>query len=422
VGFFTWEQLLTMGLVLIWSIFLLWRKEWRLPGLILALVLEISKTWFTLPFLDQSAATSAVLVDLTRITIGIIILGWFWKWVRKRPQIMVFDGVVPFMIAVLLAVILTSSRQVAFVELIRYTILFLLAISVAELFSEDATVRQFTLSIAVIGAVVGIMGLLEYLMGWHYWPDLPASYTPRAQATFVDPNIYARFLAIALLWTLYWWLEEKHWGAVLLGIAQLFGLAVSMSRGGWISLGVAILILVVLKRDRVLMLFSGGILVLGVGMSLLNPVLRTRILSVFNGGEALGGTRMALLKAGWDMFKTNPLQGVGLGNFQYYFGEHYRKLLPTYIDVSRSHTSVMTIAAEMGLMGILALAYFIYAVVRSVRRLLRSQDNVALFILLSLVVIFVSSQGEGRFFEDPWLWIMVGWLTQRENYARKWLS
>lgn len=416
-------QLVALVLVALWSVMVLWRREWRLPALMLALTLEISKTWFIfLPF-DQSTPTSPALLDLTRLTSGLIILGFLWKWLKdkRKTELILFGGVFPFLILTLVSVGFAEQRTTATIEVIRYAILFVLSVSVAELFTDTYRARQFVYTIAILGALLGGMGVVEYFTGQHFWAGLPMLYYPRAQATFVDANIYARFLALAFIWTIFWWQKEKHWGALALSLIQLAGLALSFSRGAWLSLLVALVVLMIIKRERFVIMLGSALVAIGGISAVFIPQVRERFLSLLN-VEGVLGQRSWLLKAGVDMFYKHPLQGVGIGNYEHHFVGHYSQLLPSYGGTTRSHTTVVTIGAEMGILGLLALMYFIYATLKVVHYLLSLGDDYALPILLSLLVIFLSSQAEGRLFEDPWLWILIGWLSQRKRYARKWLS
>ena len=40
-----------------------------------------------------------------------------------------------------------------------------------------------------------------------------------------------------------------------------------------------------------------------------------------------------------------------------------------------------------------------------------STSMAEIFAVLAITVIFICAQGEGRFLEDPYLWILTGYLT-----------
>jgi putative inorganic carbon (hco3(-)) transporter len=410
-------KLLSLFLFIIWFVLIIWRKEWRLPGLVIALCLDISKIWFIFLPIDQSTSMSPLVLDLARATVIACILGWVWDWLKQRERLLIFRGAIPILAVAVISLIFSTQRTIAAVEVVRLCVLFALSMSTAALFKKNGP-RKFIVYIAVVGGILGVLGLLEYVGRFHYWPNMIMAYYPRAQATFVDSNIYARFLDISIIWTAYLWHERRNWITVTPLTLQLAGLMVSFSRSGWLALVVVFLLWAFIRRDKDLLILGsvGGSLALV--LATMSSQVRERIQSLFNNESIISsviGQRSWVLKAGWEMFSEHPIKGIGLGNFEGYFKGHFMELLPSYGGVTRSHTTLVTIAAETGLLGLAALTYFVYAVIRTVKVVVKKQDSTAFCILLSLTVIFISSQAEGRLYEDPWLWIMVGWLQQKQE-------
>ncbi|MDP4128152.1 MAG: polymerase, partial [Bacillota bacterium] len=123
-------------------------------------------------------------------------------------------------------------------------------------------------------------------------------------------------------------------------------------------------------------------------------------------------------------FRDHPMFGVGLGGFQEMFVTHYlsmKTVIPDVEGVTLSHTTILTIAAELGVMGLIALTWFWLALIRVLRRLhsavlVQSESiNSERYIpgvgyFLWIVTVFISSQAEARFFEDPIIWISMGMM------------
>src|SRR5439155_25174178 len=81
-------------------------------------------------------------------------------------------------------------------------------------------------------------------------------------------------------------------------------------------------------------------------------------------GIALEDNRVYLVAAGLKMFADHPLFGVGFGGYQNAMLTAYRSFLPQdYID-SVSHTSLVTVLAEQGVLGALLLILFLLALAR----------------------------------------------------------
>ena len=69
-------------------------------------------------------------------------------------------------------------------------------------------------------------------------------------------------------------------------------------------------------------------------------------------GIQLIGQREFLIKGGWEMWKDNPLVGVGSGNYQHTLLVSYLWTLPWWAKTTLSHTSFISILAELGIVGV----------------------------------------------------------------------
>ena len=94
----------------------------------------------------------------------------------------------------------------------------------------------------------------------------------------------------------------------------LAGLILTFSRGGLLSLGVAILATPIVARHKGAILAAGGLLLVCVVayIGVLAPAdARDRIIA--NDG---GSGRTDIWKIGWRMVEDKPVTGIGVGNFQ----------------------------------------------------------------------------------------------------------
>ena len=73
-----------------------------------------------------------------------------------------------------------------------------------------------------------------------------------------------------------------------------------------------------------------------------------------------------------------------------------------------SHTAPLTVAAELGIAGILLYLAFLVGAFLFFWRLRRDDDALGLALLGVLTVLFVHSLSYGVFFEDPLLWVALG--------------
>lgn len=108
------------------------------------------------------------------------------------------------------------------------------------------------------------------------------------------------------------------------------------------------------------------------------------------------------------MLRDHPLTGVGFGGYQHALLARYSDFLPSTLNTPNldtlSHASMVTGLAEQGVIGTSLLVAFLVALgVEALRR--RSTWTVISATLI--VPIFIYSQIEGRFTQEPYLWLAI---------------
>ncbi len=201
----------------------------------------------------------------------------------------------------------------------------------------------------------------------------------RVYGTFDQPNPYAGYinipLSISLALTLlgHSWLTRILAGltAIILGIAEYL----SQSRGGEMAIATALVFIVLagMPRIRTLMrvliiLLLGLVEALLVGLIPLDifaPIMRflglVQISLVAPSGQDYStAERLAHWIAGLHMFMDHPVLGVGIGN---YADAYPRYFITIFTDpLGHAHNYYINIAAETGLIGLIAFVLFLLAV------------------------------------------------------------
>jgi len=238
----------------------------------------------------------------------------------------------------------------------------------------------------------------------------------RAFGTFGRPNSYAGYLEmtfpLALAGT-FWavprmaaafraWqatmrgplAAERHaawilWGRILaasglfITVAFLLtGIILSFSRGAWLGTVAGVLVMMLLAGRRmaratgIVIVMAVLVLALG-GASALPDVLAKRLTSVTDNliVTSIDDTpitddnfavkeRTAYWFGGLQMFRDNPLTGVGLGNFGPNYDMRYYSA-PFLISQVHAHNYYIHIAAETGIFGLLAYLFLIGGIIRT---------------------------------------------------------
>jgi O-antigen ligase len=180
-------------------------------------------------------------------------------------------------------------------------------------------------------------------------------------------------------------------GTWFLSLLLLAALAASLSRGAWVgaACGVVGMAVALGRRSRRWALAALGVgglaLALGAG-GLLPDVLAerlasiTRYLTVFD-AAAVEITpqnfavveRMAQMQAGWRMFLVHPLTGVGPGNYSLAYPAFAAGTW--YASRGHAHNYYIHMAAEAGVIGVLAYLALLAGVFRQAAATLRRQHS-----------------------------------------------
>lgn len=440
-----------MGLILIkWLFFLLsvgivfyfgWKKPAALPSLLAgAVALDISITWF--PALGPLGSQALSLARLC--TVGVIgaALGQLWIEPEKRRELKaILNHYLSRALLIYIAVgafsfLYSIGRGQTMVEVLRLLTLFMLYLGICLL----AEPRQALLPFQVVhwvGVALVPLTLYEGMTRHFIWRGyLAEGEIARVNATFVDPNIFARYLVLAIVANLIlqYFCNTPGKRSVYFGslLGLLGALAITLSRSGIVTLVIVLILMVMLIPHKRLIRPIGLMGLIGAVIVALRPTVWQRLLTFREGLGALDAQRAYLWRVAWAMFADHPILGVGLGGFQKMFLTHYfsyKTAIPYVTGATLSHTTILTIAAELGLLGLMALAWVWLVLGRVLRGLRREGAKHRAFnrqdaldrngperyipgvgYFLWVVAVFISSQAEARFFEDPMIWLSMGMM------------
>ena len=430
-------QWILLALTVLGLGFLIVRKPlWLVPLLAVAVALEISSIWY--PDLGRIGEMLGI-VSLTRLTSVALILAAFPRLLyisemRQRFRAIVGD---PLTVILLIYIILGAASMLysadllkTLTETVRLLLLFAVFLSIALLMDRNQELLPFH-AVHITALLLAPLSFYEAFTGNAIWHEQAlVKGTIRVNATFVDPNIFARFLVLAIVanFVLQLYTREKslrvlYMGALAVLLAEL---ALTSSRGGVLTLLLILIIVLFMLPNKKAVLWVFGLGVLCAALVLfIRPDIWDRLFSLSGGlAAAAGPVRLYLWKAALAIFADHPVLGTGLGTFQTVFLSDYAHLKTVASDVSLSHTTILTVAAELGIVGLLVLvALWVILIVRVFQLLNISGYSLSIFTnyrnqyyagagyFLWALTVFVSSQGEGRFFEDPILWLSCALLV-----------
>ena len=418
--------------------------EQRLIGPLLALALPLEITKLAFPFLETRAelggglgATS--IVDAGRLVVALAFAVWLVRPGRPRSDVL---PVSPLTLPLaLLFTVYACSTLWAFdpgaarTETLR--LLFSLgSFALVPFFVRDrASLRWTLLALVASAAVLSVIGVYQQATGEFLWNEGLGEFGERRiNTTFADPNHFARFLVEAIVVALALWCfvsGRMRWRLLAPAIAlALVTLVFTGSRGAWIVAAVALpcaLLIVPVDRGTRMRVAGAGLAIVTVvvaSAAAVSPFFTKRVETFAFGVEAFGA-RPYLVEAGLAMFGDHPLTGVGAGGYQSSFEADYYEYKDPKIkaNVTASHTSGVTVLSELGVLGVIALLFVAARWVLYVRDTARTRDaelrTYVLAVGIVSGVILLGSQTEGRFLEDPYLWLVGGLVVAIDGLRRK---
>jgi O-antigen ligase len=239
-------------------------------------------------------------------------------------------------------------------------------------------------SMLIAASVVLILALGDIISWYVQWGEKDFPFSPRINGLLGHANTTAAFLSLLVPLALASLLGARRLlPRVALAIWLLLALVTiffTSSRGGWLGLlaGLGIFSVLLLLRDspdprplirRFLRRSSLPIIVLGlpillgIGWLFLN-------MAQHPSHDSLFSSRSLYWPLAWQTFLASPFWGVGPYTFSSQYLRHYS--IPPSILYVHAHNFYLTIAAEMGLVGLAALAWLLgslgYALLKAWQR------------------------------------------------------
>jgi putative inorganic carbon (HCO3(-)) transporter len=269
--------------------------------------------------------------------------------------------------------------------------------------------------IALEAVAFVIVGSVEYLSRDLFWNGQVirsnAFHTYfRVNSIFWDPNIYGRFLALAIVIAMaaLLWAKERRSLALLTALVAVLwiGLVPTFSQSSFVALLAGLAVLAALRWSwrwtlgavGVVAAFGVLVVLFAGGISKLSP----DRLNVETGGRA------HLVSGGTELFAQRPLWGYGAGSFPAAYREH---IATGKTPVSVSHTEPITVAAEQGVVGLTAYAALLVVALWTMasglfaRGARQAVGRVAIF--AAFVALLVHTMAYAGFYEDPIAWVLL---------------
>lgn len=291
-----------------------------------------------------------------------------------------------------------------FVEFVRFFIAIMLPISIISIFADDficylnILLKKWYLA-ATFCSIYSIINILlqgasisSYFMAFqantHNFYNLKFLASP----FFSDPNNYAGYLSISIGISFYVYKYSKNHKILFGVLLQILSLYFSLSRGAYIACTVSLcLVMIIRKKSRI-----RGCLLLAIcaiaGIIYLSPYLQ---------GDTSAMSRLNIWETAFDIFKSNPIIGVGLGNFTALFKDFVSNDLLIYNPYT--HNLFLKILTELGAIGEIVFLIFCYINIQKNINRIRNCDLLSQAFLFG-ILCFLFQGFTVEYFSSNYFW------------------
>jgi hypothetical protein len=304
-----------------------------------------------------------------------------------------------------------SDLRAGLIELVFFYLPFAVLLAVvARTRPERWTGRALATALLSLTAVIAAIGLYEaathdQLIGKHTitFANAFASYF-RVTSLFKDPSVFGRHvvLGMVVLLVLLWLQRLRPVVGLPLMALSAAALYFSYSQTSFLALFASVLLVGFIAGDvrtrRILAATAAALALVG-GIVVLATVDGEPSNRFTRGRSTLARITLAV-------YADHPVAGVGIGSQPFVSGQEADGRRGKHRNAS--HTTPLTIAAELGTLGLLAYAAFLLGTGRALLLTWRRDRALGLALIGCLTSLVVHSLSYGAFFEDPFVWGMVG--------------
>jgi O-antigen ligase len=316
--------------------------------------------------LAMGAVDTPEFLVIQGLTVAVMLLWALRLWISPKPQLLwpPLAWVVLAFAALAVGRYLTADieyvARLEMIQVLMYAFLFFAIVN--NLYRQESVqIISFTLIFLAMG--ISCYAVYQFLTHSNRVWDYVSPYLGRASGTYISPNNFAGFLEMVLPLATACVLvgRMKPVVRILLGysvLVMLAGMAVTFSRGGWVAVAVALLVLLgtlIFHRNHRLPAFL-LLVVLAVGGTVFvtNYLSKTlsymrRVGTPLETGELDLAVRLDIWTAAEQMWRDHFWWGVGPAHYDYRFRE-YR---PERVQMSpdRAHNDYLNLLADWGVAG-----------------------------------------------------------------------
>lgn len=297
------------------------------------------------------------------LTAGVLLLWLARLWISPRPQLLwppICWSVVAFAAYAIIRYRTADIEYVARMEMLRVLVYGFLFLAILNNLYRQESIQVMVFTLMFVAMAISFYAMYQFVTDSDRVWTLLKPYKHRGSGTYFCPDHLAGFLEVLLPLALAFTITGriKPLTRVLLGYAALVilgGIAVTLSRGGWLSTSLALaglLVILIFQRgyriSALVALACLAIVALVIVPKSFAVQVRLRRL-VGEGGAVDDSMRFALWRPAYRMWQDHLWWGVGPGHFD----ARFRAYRPEGIQQKpeRVHNDYLNTLADWGITG-----------------------------------------------------------------------
>lgn len=320
--------------------------------------------------------------------LGVLILFIMWDQLGGILQgIALNKPLLIFLIFMFLSVLFSNLKYSSIAFFIIVVLQFIFYSMVVYYISRKGVNSLFNAlnSIAIIASSYGIYqfvsGKLQINKHWTGYSESLSS-LGRVYSTLYNPNVFAAYLVITICFIICWILavDKNHSRNVSLILCSL-SLIFTYSRGAFVSLLAALIVIYLFNRDYKIILYGVFMVMLFVIFNNGTAYERIDIANISN--DSSGLYRLEIWRTSFRIFLANPIFGNGIGTLWYSLSDVSTRLWGV---IYHAHNLLLHFAAETGVLGLLSfLSIFVNLIAAACKAVKNTDDSIIKFAALGTI-------------------------------------
>ncbi len=299
---------------------------------------------------------------------------------------------------------------------------------------KEKEIRGSIISVTIGAVVSSLIGLIQYFCFPYFLQEgriVSLFSSPNYLSLFITPVIFLAFYLFKYKVNSRVMITKINFFQYLALLILVITLVFTYSRGAWLAFLISLLFyigLIIAKRIKqgrtiVAAGFIIGLLLVFLfitkGSYFLNIVPNDRIIKSDD-------VRIEIWKTSLEIGRNNWILGIGLGNFQDYFGEYTSDRInySEYITphALTPHNMFLNIWLQVGLLGLLGILGLLGAFFLCGWRMLRANFLLSIVLLTSMVAIITQGLVDSSIWKNDlmiYFWFLIGLMSVIKNKKSK---